>query len=196
MNISIQQIGVFCLLCVLFYGVADAQTNINAKFGAETWSFKDEAEMKGASKHPGQMLGFDILVEDNRFVFFAGFQYHRISLINEGQSFSLDFSEPHHAHYFMIPLTAGYTLFQSKEIKLSMLGGGEAVFYYDVDDNSLGFDENDFYGVSTNLTAMLHAELFSLLTAEVRYHYGLLPVLKTRDDSKMRGWTLALGVKF
>lgn len=173
-----------------------AQARFNAKIGAETWSFKDEAEMTGQSKHPGQMVGFDILVEDSEFMFVAGLQYHRISLIHEDQSFSFDFSEHHHVHYFMIPVTAGYTFLTNDVVHLSILGGGEVVFFYDVDDNTLGFDDNDFYGVSTNLTAMLHAELFSFLTAEVRYHYGLLPVLKNRDDSKLCGWTLGAGVRF
>jgi hypothetical protein len=176
--------------------MAQAQAGFNAKIGVETWSFKDEAEMSGTSKHPGQMLGFDILIEDNRFLFVPGFQYHRISLVNEDKSFSFDLSNHHHVHYFMIPLTAGYKLTKDAFVNLSVLGGGEVVFFYDVDDNDLGFENSNFYGVSTNLTAMLHAEVFSFLTAEVKYHYGLLPVLRTRDDSKLRGWTLAMGVKF
>lgn len=196
MNICIKQIGLICLVHVLSHGVVEAQARFNAKIGAESWSFKDEAEMTGQSKHPGQMVGFDILVEDSEFMFVAGLQYHRISLINEDQSFSFDFSEHHHVHYFMIPVTAGYTFLKNDVVHLSILGGGEVVFFYDVDDNMLGFDNKDFYGVSTNLTAILHSELFSFLTAEVRYHYGLLPLLKNRDDSKLSGWTLGAGVRF
>ena len=92
------------------YGIATAQAGFNAKIGKETWSFKDEVEMTGQSNHPGQMIGFDVFVEDNRFVFVPGFHYHRISLQNEDQNFSFDVSEHHHAHYFMIALTAGYKL--------------------------------------------------------------------------------------
>lgn len=178
------------------HGIATAQAGFNAKIGIETWSFKDEAEVSGQSRHPGQMIGFDVFVEDNRFVFVPGFQYHRISLQHEDQSFSFNLNEHHHVHYFMIPLTAGYKLTHDAFVNLSVLGGGEVVFFYDVDDNNLGFDDNGFIGVSTNLTAMLHAELFSFLTAEVKYHYGLQPTLKSRDDSKLRGWTLATGVRF
>lgn len=196
MNICIRRIGIACLCYVFSYGIATAQASFNAKIGIETWSFKDEAEMTGHSKHPGQMIGFDVFVEDNRFVFVPGFQYHRISLQNEEQSFSFNLSEHHHAHYFMIPLTAGYKITKDGMINLSVLGGGEVVFFYDVDDNDLGFDDNGFIGVTTNLTAMVHAEIFSLLTAEVKYHYGLQPTLKNRDDSKLRGWTLAVGVMF
>ena len=196
MNICIRQIAVACVLYVLTYGMAQAQAGFNAKIGVETWSFKDEADNTGQSKHPGQMIGFDVLIEDNRFLFVPGFQYHRISLLNEEHSFSFDVSEHHHAHYFMIPLTAGYKLTKDAFVNFSVLGGGEVVFFYDVDDNDLGLVSNSFYGVSTNLTAMLHAEIFSFLTAEVKYHYGLQPVLKMRDDSKMSGWTLAMGVMF
>jgi hypothetical protein len=196
MNICLTRIG-FVWLCYLFSGgLVKAQAGFNAKFGLENWSFKDEMEMTGESSHPGQMIGFDVFVEDKRFLFVPGFHYHRISLENEDQSFSADFSEQHHAHYFMIPLTAGYKLTKDGIVNLSILGGGEVAFFYDVDDNDLGFDDSGFIGVSTNLTAMFHAELFSFLTTEVKYHYGLQPTLKNRDESKLRGWTLALGVKF
>ncbi len=188
--------GVACLCYVLSYGTTTAQTSFNAKIGIETWSFRDEAEMSGQSRHPGQMLGFDVFVEDNRFVFVPGFQYHRISLQHEDQRFSFNLSEHHHAHYFMIPLTAGYKVTKDAFVNLSVLGGGEVVFFYDVDDNALGFDDNGYIGVSTNLTAMLHAEIFSILTTEIKYHYGLQPTLMSRGDSKLRGWTLALGVRF
>ena len=196
MNISLQRISLACLFYMFSYGIATAQVGFNAIIGIEAWSFKDEADMTGQSNHPGQMIGFDVFVEDNRFVFVPGFHYHLISLQNEDQNFSFDLSEHHHAHYFMIPLTAGYKLTKDAIVNLSAVGGGEVVFFYDVDDNNLGFDDNGFIGVSTNLTAMLHAELFSFLTAEVKYHYGLQPTLKNRDDSKLRGWTLAMGVRF
>lgn len=196
MNICIRRIGLACMLYVLSYSVAQAQAGFNAKIGVETWSFKDEAEMTGQSQHPGQMIGFDVLIEDNRFLFVPGFQYHRISLVNEDQRFSFNFSEHHHVHYFMIPLTAGYKLTKDSFVNLSALAGGEVVFFYDVDENDLGLVSNSFYGISTNLTAILHAEIFSFFTVEVKYHYGLLPVLRTRDDSKLSGWTLAMGVKF
>lgn len=196
MNICIRRIAIACLLYALSWGMAQAQAGFNAKIGVETWSLKDEADITGQSRHPGQMIGFDILIEDKRFLFVPGFQYHRISLLNEDHSFSFDVSEHHHVHYFMIPLTAGYKLTKDAIVNLSVLGGGEVVFFYDVDDNDLGLVSNSFYGVSTNLTAMVHAEIFSFLTAEVKYHYGLQPTLKARDDSKLRGWTLALGVQF
>jgi len=196
MNICIRQIGVACLLYLFSGGTAQAQTAFNIKFGLETWALKDEIDLSGESTHPGQMIGFDVFVEDNRFLFVPGFQYHRISLANEDNSFSLDFDDPHHAHYFMIPLTFGYKVFAASSIELAILGGGEVSFFYDIDENDLGLEDNMFYGVSTNLTGSVHATIFSLLTAEVKYHYALQPIIKIRDDSKLRGWTLAVGLKF
>lgn len=196
MNICIPRIGLACLCYLFSYGIATAQAGLNAKIGIEAWSFKDEAKMTGQSSHPGQMIGFDFFIEDNRFVFVPGFHYHRFSLQNENHTFSFNLREHHHAHYFMIPMIVGYKLTCDAFVNLSVLGGGEVVFFYDADDNNLGFDDNSFIGVSTNLTGMLHAQLFSFLTAEVKYHYGLQPTLKSRDDSMMRGWTMALGVRF
>jgi hypothetical protein len=196
MNICIRQIGVVCLLFLFSAGVAHGQAGFNIKFGLETWSLKDEIDQSGVSKHPGQMIGFDVFVEDNRFLFVPGFHYHRISLANEDKSFSLDFDEAHHAHYFMIPLTIGYKVLEIPSIELAILGGAEVNFFYDIDDNDLALEDNMFYGVSTNLTGSLHVTFFSILTTEVKYHYALQPILKIRDDSKLRGWTLAAGLKF
>jgi hypothetical protein len=80
-------------------------------------------------------------------------------------------------------------------LETSILGGAEAQFFYDLDDNDIGLDDDQLYGVSMALTAILHMEWFTFLTAEIRYHHGLLPLIKTRDESKIRGVTLALGVK-
>ena len=91
---------------------------------------------------------------------------------------------------------AGYKVIDSSFVHLSILAGGEVNFFYSLDDNDVGLDDNMFYGLTAALTAGLHAEIFSILTAEVRYHYGLLPILKTRDESKLSGWTFAVGAKF
>lgn len=196
MNICIRQIGIVVIICVCSWTAGDAQTGFNIKFGAETWSLKDEKAQSGESSHPGQMIGFDVFVGEDRFYFVPGFHYHRISVLNEEDPFSLDFSDPHHMHYITIPLMAGYKVIDSSFVNLSILAGGEINFFYSLDENDVGLDDNDFYGLSGALSAGLHAEFFSILTTEIRYHYGLFPILKTRDDSKLSGWTIAIGAKF
>lgn len=196
MNICIRQIGILLITCVCAWTKVDAQTGFNVKFGAETWSLKDEKAQTGESSHPGQTIGFDVFVGEERFYFVPGFYYHRISVLNEEEHFSLDFSESHHMHYFTIPMMAGYKFIETSTINMSALAGAEVNFFYSLDENDVGLDDNMFYGLTAALSAGLHAEFFSILTAEVRYHYGLLPILKTRDDSKLSGWTLAVGAKF
>ena len=196
MNICIRQIGLLLITCVCAWTAVDAQTGFNVKFGAETWSLKDEKAQAGESSHPGQMIGFDVFVGEKRMYFVPGFHYHRISVLNEEDRFSLNFSESHHMHYFTIPLMAGYKIIDSSFVNLSLLAGGEVNFFYSLDENDVGLDDNMFKGLTVALSTGLHAEFFSILTAEVRYHYGLLPILNTRDDSKLSGWTLAVGAKF
>ena len=196
MNICIRQIGILAITCLCSWSGLDAQTAFNIRLGAETWSLKDEKAQTGSSSHPGQMIGFDVFVGDTRFFFVPGFHYHRISVLNEDDRFSFDFSEAHHMHYFTIPMMCGYTLIDSSSVNLSVLAGAEVNFFYSLDDNDAGLDDDLFYGVTTALTSALHAEFFSVLTAEVSYHFALQPILKTRDDSLLRGWTLALGAKF
>jgi hypothetical protein len=161
----------------------------------ESWSFRDENDISDQSRHPGQMIGFDVFVEKNKILFSPGFHYHRISVLNEDNGFSFDFSNAHHLHYFNIPITFGYKVMDLPILETSILGGAEAQFFYDLDDNDIGLDDDQLYGVSMALTAILHMEWFTFLTAEIRYHHGLLPLIKTRDESKIRGVTLALGVK-
>jgi len=196
MNIGSRQIGLAYLGLLMMLGKSNAQTLLNPKMGMETWSLKDETELSGQSRHPGQMIGLDVIVMKDRWLFMPGFQYHRISMINEEHSFSFDFNDPHHAHYFIIPLQAGYTVTSDSSFQLSVLAGAAVNIFYDLDQNDLGLNAEDFYGVTTSLTAGLCAEFLSFLTAEIKYQFALQPILKPRDDSKLRGWTLALGVRF
>jgi len=169
------------------------QTVLNFKTGVESWTLQDELDMLGESSHPGQFFGFDVFVEKNRALFVPGFHYHRISVENEDERFNYDFSDKHHAHYFTIPMTFGYKFLDGRDWNISALGGGEVSFFYDLDDNDIGLDDDMFYGVWTSLTGVVHVELLRFITAEVRYHYGLQPIIKIRDDSRLRGWTLAVG---
>jgi hypothetical protein len=185
-----------CVIVFCFFAAGVTQTVFNAKTGVESWALQDELNFSGISSHPGQFFGFDVYVEKNRALFVPGFHYHRISIENEDETFSYNFRDSHHVHYFTIPMTFGYKFLDGRDWNLSAMGGGEISFFYDLDANDVGLDDDMFYGVWTGLTGVLQVEVISLITAEVKYHYGLQPIIKIRDDSKLRGWTLALGVKF
>lgn len=196
MNIGSRQIGLVWVWILILYGAGHSQVVFNPKIGMETWSLKDEMEMFGESNHPGQMFGLDLILRKEKWLFIPGFEYHRISMKNEDQNFSFNFKENHHAHYFIIPLQAGYKVFGDSTFQISAVAGVDLNFFYALDENDLGLDDEMFYGVTTALTGSLFFEFFSFLSAEVKYHYGLHSILKTRDDAKLRGWTLAVGVRF
>jgi len=196
MNIGFRQTGLVWLWILIAYGTGFSQVVFNPKIGLETWSLKDESEMSGQSKHPGQLFGLDLILQKEKWMFIPGFEYHRISMKNENNAFSFDFSDPHHAHYFVIPLQAGYTIYGDSINHVSLVAGADLNFFYDLDENDLGFEDDMFYGVTSALTASAFATLFTHFTAEVKYHYALQAMLKERDDSKLRGWTFAIGVRF
>jgi len=196
MTILFQRRVFACIIFITVWIAGTAQTSVNFKTGIETWALKDECEDLGSSKHPGQFFGFDVFVERNRKLFVPGFHYHRISIYNEEEKFNYSFNESHHVHYFTIPMTIGYRFLDQPIWRASVFGGPEINFFYDLDGNDVGLDDDQFYGVWTSLTATFHTEISSLITAEVKYHYAFQPILKIRDESKFRGWTLALGVNF
>lgn len=196
MAILFQQRFLACIIFLTVWIAGTAQTSVNFKTGIETWALKDECDDLGESKHPGQFFGFDVFLEKNRKLFVPGFHYHRISVYNEEEKFDYNFSESHHVHYFTIPLTFGYKFLDQPMWMISAFAGPEVNFFYDLDGNDVGLDDDQFYGVWTSLTASLHLEFSSLVTAEVKYHYALQPILKIRDQSKFRGWTFAFGVDF
>jgi hypothetical protein len=173
-----------------------AQTSFRPQIGMETWSFKDERTTSGASYHPGQMIGIDFIFHSDRWTFVPGIQYHRLSLVNEDHSFDLNFSDPHHAHYIFMPFMAGYSLMDSCAVQLTGMAGGDLQYFYDADANDIGLTDDMFYGVRFSLAIALKAELWSKLGVAVSYHYGLQPMIKPREDSKMSGWTISAGIKF
>lgn len=184
-------------MCILApVSVMFAQAKINVKAGLETWSYKDEKTSVNTSRHPGQSLGVDVLVEKGRGLFVPGFHYHRFSAENEGTAFEVSFKDARHLHYFTIPLLFGYSLTDESALEFSLLLGPEVQFFYNVDDYPSGPDDDLMHGVSTSLTGTVHALLFSFLTAEVRYRHGLQPLIRIREESHVRGWTLAVGIAF
>jgi len=185
-----------CGIVICWVTAGHAQSLFNLKTGVDTWSLEDEKNAREGSHHPGQFFGFDVFIEKNRGLFVPGFHYHRISVLNEDEKFDYSFNQAHHVHYFTIPLTFGYKFLDLANWNMSALAGGEINFFYDLDQNDVGLDDDMFHGVWTALTGVLHTEFASLITADVKYHYGLQPIIDIRDDSKLSGWTLALGLRF
>jgi len=188
-----------CLL--IFFNVmgvlaAQNQTQINPKLGFDTWSIEDEIELSGQSSHSGQFIGFDVYVQRNRLIFVPGFHYHRLSIVNQEDGFTFQFQKRNGAHYFSIPLTFGLQVIDLPVIDAYVMAGGESTFFYSLDANDINLDDDQLHGVFASLTGVAQVELFSIMTLDIKYHYALHPIIKERPDSKLRGWTLAAGIKF
>lgn len=196
MNLTLKLAGVLLLFSFLGVHNAYAQTQINPKLGFESWSLKDEKEQSGQSSHSGQTIGFDVYILKNRLLFAPGFHYHRLSILNQEEGFNFKFAQRNGIHNFSIPMTFGFQVIDFPGIGAYLTGGGEVTFFYSLDSNDIALDDDKLHGVQAGLTGGLQVELISLLTLDLKYHYAFHPVIKTRPESKLRGWTIAAGIKF
>ncbi len=182
------------VISMLIAGEGIAQTEINPKAGFETWSLADEVG-QGGSSHSGQTIGFDVFIIKNRFLFVPGFFYHRISILNQEDGLIFEIPKRNGAHYFSIPLQAGMQVLDLAVLDASIMAGGEMSFFYSLDSNDVSLDDDKLHGVFGAITGGVQVQLFSFLTADLKYHHALHPIIKARPESKLRGWTIALGVR-
>jgi len=92
--------------------------------------------------------------------------------------------------------TIGYKVLDLKAVDISGLTGGETFFYYDLESNDIGLDNDQLHGVFLTATGAVHIAFFSFLTTEIRYRYAFHPIIKERPESKLRGWSIEAGIKF
>lgn len=196
MILTLRLVIFLSLISLVAIHQGEAQTQFNPKIGLETWSIKDEKDNVGQSAHSGQMIGFDMYILDNRLLFAPGFHYHRISILNREEGLNFRLVERNGGHYFTIPMTFGLQAIDLPMIDAFIMGGGEVSFFYSLDSNDIGLDDDKLHGVFASLTGVAQVELFSILTVDLKYHHALHPILKERPESKLRGWTLAAGIKF
>lgn len=196
MNSTLRLAGMLVLLLILSVTKAQSQTQINPKLGYETWTVKDEMDQSGQSSHSGQTIGFDVYILHNRLLFAPGFFYHRMSILNQEEGFNFKMNGRNGVHYFSIPVTFGFQVLDLPALQLFLNAGGETTFFHSIDQNDIHLDDDMLHGVFAGLTGGAQLELFSLLTVDVKYHHALHPIIKQRTESKLRGWTLAAGIKF
>ena len=153
------------LLSFLFlFNTLKAQTHVDVKIGVECWSFRDENEQLGHSKHNGQMIGVEVPVQDDRFLFIPGLHYRRISVENNGPCFSPNFDESDYLHYFTIPVLFGYETWKREDIVLLLSGGPEINFFYDLDENDAGYEQESMKGMHAGLQFLVQGRFFDLIT--------------------------------
>ena len=196
MKLSLRVVYLPLVFCLLSLNEGRSQTQLNLKAGVEAWSIKDEIDLDDKSHHSGQTIGFDVHILSNRFIFAPGFHYHRISVLNKKEGLPFRFGDQNHINYFNIPLTFGYRSIDLKALDVSGMVGGEVFFFYNLEDNDIGLDDDQLHGVYVALTGIIHVAVFSFLTTEVKYHYALHPIIKERPQSKLRGCSLEVGVRF
>jgi len=196
MKLPFQLVYPALVICLFIAYRGSSQTEFNLKTGAELWTIQDELNSDGHSQHSGQTIGFDVHIYDSRFMFVPGFHYHRISVLNQDDGLTYKFNDDNHSHHLSIPITFGWRVLDLPLVNLSGMAGGEVFFFHSLDPNDIGLDDDQFHELFTSLTGVIHTELFSFLTAEIKYRYALNPLIKERPESKLRGWSLEIGLMF
>jgi hypothetical protein len=76
------------------------------------------------------------------------------------------------------------------------MAGGEVFFFYNLEENDIGLDNDQLHGVYAGLTGVIHAAVFKFLTLEIRYRHAFNPIIIQRPESKLRGLAFEAGIKF
>jgi hypothetical protein len=166
------------------------------KAGFAVFQLADEKGLTDYREHSTQHVGFDILIEKNRWLFIPGFHYYRMGLSPEEFKTNEIFSERTYMDHVKMPLSLGYHFKPASLFSFSIYTGGNFNFFISVDDNDIGLTNGLFHGVQVHGHIGIQALILKHITLDFIYEHGFLPIYNTRIDSKIRGPSVSLGVIF
>lgn len=187
---------------LIFLGVAIACTmaqstaKFNLKAGYSSFRFADEKDLMETRAHPSQHVGFDILIEKNGGLFMPGFHYYRMGLEPEDFTLSNLFSDRPYVHLSRIPLSFGYRFDVVPLLDLSLYAGASVSFFVSVDDNDLGLIADRFRGVHPGWHFGAQVLALNHITIDMKYEHAMTELIKTREESKIRGFSMTVGFIF
>jgi len=171
-----------------------AQSAINPKVGIINREFTDEADSGNMLVHFGQSYGFDMIVEDTRFMFMPGLHYQTYGIIGNDSRGSL-FEKRESIHQISLPVSFGTSILASPWSKLRVYGGGHINFIVGVDKNDAGINIDRVTLVHPGWQVGAQVMLWKI-TADVRYYRDYRKVINVREDSTQRGWEFLVGIAF
>jgi hypothetical protein len=188
--------SIFCFILVIGALNAQSTAKFNLKVGYSVFQIADEDGIFENRSHTTQHAGFDVLIEKNNWLFIPGFHYYRIGLEPEDFKTSELFSKRPYGNFAKMPISFGYHFRQTPVISFSAYGGGSANFFLRVDENDSGLTNDRFKGIHLNAHIGAQILIVNHITVDFLYEHGFMPIYKTRDESKISGFTLSLGFVF
>lgn len=171
---------------------AFAQSAINPKLGIINRVFTDQADSGNMLIHFGQSYGFDMIVEDTRFLFMPGLHYQTYGITGSDARGSL-IEKRKNIHQISLPVSFGTSLLASPWSKLRVYGGGHINFIVGVDKNDTDVNIDRVTLVHPGWQAGAQVMLWKI-TADVRYYRDYRKVINVREDSTQRGWEFLIGI--
>lgn len=165
-----------------------AQTAVNLKYGILNMRFADEH----SARHYGQSFGFDVIVEDSRFLFMPGLHYQQYAIRGRNSQGRL-FVDHDRFHQLNLPMSLGMWLAGDRLMKLRIYGGGHFNFLIGVDKNNQGVTIDNITAFQPGVQGGIQLMLWRI-TADLRYVHGFRNVIHARADSKLRGWEFLIGI--
>ena len=139
------------------------QSAVDVNVGLITNSFADET----GSRHYGNSIGFDVVVEDSPFLFMPGMHYQRYAIDGSSSRMGLSIKGPL-IHQVSIPANIGTRLWSYRRMKWRIYGGGHLSFIVAVDNNDRGIHIDRINTVQPGWQAGTQLQLWKI-TADLRY---------------------------
>ncbi|HLF64533.1 MAG TPA: hypothetical protein VI603_12305 [Saprospiraceae bacterium] len=166
----------------------NAQSAINIKTGLVNLRFADEDN----GRHYGLSFGFDAIVEDSRFLFLPGLHYQQFDIQSTSARGKL-FAGRKNFHQISLPLSMGTQIIRDRVVTLRMYVGGHLNFTIGIDENPFGVNTDKVSEVHPGFQGGLQLMLWRF-TADIRYVQDFSNMIKIRDNSKLRGWEMLVGI--
>lgn len=182
------------LLCGIAFG--QPLTRLHPKAGFSIFKYQDELDLLDGMSHPGFHIGFDISVREKNWVITPGFYYHRIGILPERLSLDMLFSNRRNLHYAQMPVSFGRLFKAGKLVELVPYLGADLLFFLSIDENSSNIMNPDLRSFQAGGRLGSQIRLAEHFTFDATYQFAFVPSFKNRDDSRMKGYSFAIGYLF
>ncbi len=164
-----------------------AQSAFNIKMGILNFRLADEQ-----GRHHGQSIGFDVLVQDSRLLFMPGLHYQQYMMQAKTSRDGI-LSQGDKTHQIQLPISIGALIVNDRLFKLRTYAGGHISFLVGVDENTAGLTVNHMKEVQPGIQGGIQLAVWRF-TADLRYIHDFRNVISLREESKLRGWEILVGI--
>jgi hypothetical protein len=123
-----------------------------------------------------------------------GFHYQRTALFGTDVDGPVKiFENRMNFHQLTIPINFGYRVTHSRWLKVRPYAGGYVSFIVEVDDNPASYSTDRLHGVNPGYQIGTQVGIY-FLTLDLIYEKGLTNIIKDREQSRLSGFSIVLGL--